>query len=264
MASTILAKDVLYRASVQLLDVPNGTLQFKRFTERELLAWLNDGQRVIAKYLPSSCARIDAVKLAAGTRQSISSVAAASIIPGDGSAASTRRGSQLLDVIRNMGSNGATPGVPIRAVSREVLDTFSPGWHSVTAAAVTEFVFDPRQPTSFYVSPGVPAATAVWVELSWVTLPAEIPYAAGSMVFDTGTSTVTISIDDQFVDDLVNYIVARAMMKDAEVVGNLQLAAGYVNLFTSSINAQAQALTGVNPNLAMLPFAAQPLIGQAH
>ena len=46
MAATILVADALYRASTQLQDMKP---QFTRWTERELVMWLNDGQRAIAK-----------------------------------------------------------------------------------------------------------------------------------------------------------------------------------------------------------------------
>lgn len=254
MAATTLAKDVLYRVSVQLTDVPDSTDQFKRWTEKELVAWLNDGQKVIAKYLPASCSRIDAIKLKAGTRQSIELVLAADIHPGDGSTAVDTRGKVLLDIIRGMGADGLTPGRAVRVVSREQLDANVPDWHQETGDEVLEFTYDIRTPKYFYVYPGV--SGTFWAEVSWLVNPAEIAYVAGSMKFD-GASTVVISIDDQYVDDLVNYLLARGHMKDAEAAGNANLASAHVNLFVSGLNAQAQALTGVNPNLKTLPMTPQ-------
>jgi hypothetical protein len=262
MAATILAKDVLRRVSVQLTDAPNSAGQFVRWTEQELVDWLNDGQRVIAKYLPQACSRIDAIKLSAGTRQSIEKILAANIKTGDGTVATTQYGKSLLDVIRNMGADGLSPGRAVRVVERETLDASSPKWHTeVTDTEVTEYTFDPRTPKFFYVSPGVKAAAALWVELSYLANPTDVPYVADSMRL-AGGSLVPISIDDQYVDDLVNYMLARGHMKEAEVAGNAQLAAGFVSMFTSSINAQSQVLNGVNPNLKSLPMNATP-IGQA-
>lgn len=249
MASSILVKDVLYRVSAQLHDI---NPQFTRWTQRELVSWLNDGQKAIAKYMPSSCSRVDAVKLAPGTKQSIESIAANSIIPGDGSAASLVMGHYLQSVVRNMGSNGSTPGRAIRVADREILDVNSPDWHSETSNTVSQFIFDPRTPKVFYVSPGVPAATSVWVEISYLANPVEIS-VSGSYGMD-GNDTTKISVDDKYVDDLVNYILARAYMKDAEFATNSNQAAAHSQLFISSINAQVTALTGVNPNLRSLPF----------
>lgn len=254
MAATTLAKDVLYRVSVQVTDVPDSESQFERWSERELVAWLNDGQRVLAKYLPYSCSRVDVVKLATGTRQSIELVLAANIKPGDGSAPADTRGKLLLDLVRNMGADGLTPGRAIRVASREQLDAASPLWHTEAGSYVEDFAYDPRTPKYFYVAPGV--SGDVWVEVSWVVDPKQIAYAANSMKFD-GPSTVVISIDDQYVDDLVNYILARGHLKDGEVSGNFQLASAHINLFTTGLNAQAMAMTGANPNLKTLPFAPQ-------
>lgn len=249
MASSILVKDVLYRVSAQLHDI---SPQFTRWTQRELVSWLNDGQKAIAKYLPSSCARVDAVKLVPGTKQSIESIPQASILPGDGSSPSLVMGHYLQTVVRNMGANGTTPGRAIRIADREILDVNSPDWHSQTANTVAQFVFDPRTPKVFYVVPGVPATPAVWVELSYLANPVEIS-VTGSYGMD-GTDVTKISVDDKYVDDLVNYILARAYMKDAEFATNGNQASAHSQMFTGSINAQVVALTGVNPNLRSLPL----------
>lgn len=248
MASSILVKDVLYRVSAQLHDI---SPQFTRWTQRELVLWLNDSQKAIAKYMPSSCARVDAIKLSAGTKQSIERILSASILPGDGSSPSDVYGHYLQTVVRNMGANGSTPGNSIRVVDREVLDANSPNWHTTTGLSVSSYTFDPRYPKVFYVSPGVPA-DGLWVEASYLANPVEIA-ASGSYGMD-GTDTTKISVDDKYVDDLVNYVLARAYMKDAEFAANGGLAQAHAAMFTSSINGQVAALTGVNPNLQSLPM----------
>jgi hypothetical protein len=249
MASSTLVKDVLYRVSAQLHDI---SPQFTRWTQRELVSWLNDGQKAIAKYIPSSCARVDAVKLVPGTKQSIESIPQASILPGDGSSPSLVMGHYLQSVVRNMGSNGSTPGRAVRIADREILDVNSPDWHSQTAITVSQFIFDPRTPKVFYVSPGVPATPAVWVEMSYLANPVEVN-TSGSYGMD-GADTTKISVDDKYIDDLVNYILARAYMKDAEFATNGSQASAHSQMFTGSINAQVVALTGVNPNLRSLPL----------
>lgn len=248
MASTTLVKALLGQVSTQLHDIAP---QFTRWTERELVGWLNDAQAAIAKYLPSSCSRVDVVKLVPGTRQSIERIAANSIIPGDGSAATAVTGVALLDVRRNMGANGSTPGNVIRIVDMEILDSIRPDWHTKTGTP-TQYAFKPSTPKTFYVSPGVASGGSAWIELAFIALPVPI-VATGNLGMD-GSSTATISVADTYVDDLINYVLARAYMKDAEFAANAQLAAAHTALFTSSINAQATALTGVNPNLQTLPF----------
>lgn len=248
MTSTVLVKDLLYQVSTQLHDMAP---QFTRWTEKELVGWLNDGQRAIAKYMPSSCSRVDVVKLVPGTKQSIDLIPLARILPGDGSAPANVYGISLLDVRRNMGVNGLTPGDVIRVVDMEILDSIYPNWHTKSGQP-SQYAFKPVTPTTFYVSPGVPSVGAVWVELSLIALPTPI-VSNGSLGFG-GSSTVTISVADTYADDLINYILARAYMKDAEFAANSNLAAAHTTLFTSSINAQTAALTGVSANLQSLPL----------
>lgn len=249
MASITLVKDVLYRVSVQLHDL---SPQFTRWTQRELVSAMNDGQKAIAKYLPSSCSRVDAVKLTTGTKQSIETILAASVKPGDGSTAANVQGNYLQSIVRNMGADGLTPGNAIRIVDREVLDVNTPNWHTVSGTPVTVYTFDPRHPKNFYVAPAVPAATNVWVEISYLADPVQIA-EDGAFGMDS-TDTTVISVDDKYVDDLMNYILARAFMKDAEFATNGNQANSHAQLFVGSINAQVTALTGVNPNLRSLPM----------
>lgn len=248
MPST-LVKDLLYRVSVQLHDV---SPQFVRWTERELVSWLNDGQRAIAKYLPYSCVRVDSIKLRPGTKQSIESIASGDIVPGDGSSATQVFGIMIQAITRNMGSNGTTPGRVIRLIDRETLDASYPGWHlAANAGAPTQYCFDPRTPKIAYVSPPVPSTGTYWAEFNYLADPP--PITGSGFGFD-GSSAVKVSIDDRYVDDLVNYILARAYMKDAEYAEDVSLSGIHTNLFVQSLNAQVAGLTGVNPNLQTLPF----------
>lgn len=252
MASSILVRDVLEQVSRHLTDF---SPQFTRWTQVELLSFLNDGQRAIAKYLPHACSRVDVIKLKPGTKQSIDTIAATDILPGDGSTAVAVSGNVFLGVSHLMGANGSTPGRALRIVDRDVLDASLPGWHVVLPGAKalpTQYTWDPRNPKIFYVCPGVPATPEVWAEVSYLADPVTIPagnYAA------TGGSTTRLSIDDKYVDDLVNYMMARSYMKEAEYAANANLSASHTTMFTSSINAQATAMTGVNPNLTVLPMA---------
>lgn len=247
MASTILVRELIGRVSDALTDT---NPQFTRWSEAVLIGWFNEAQLVIAKYLPHSCSRVDTIRLRPGTRQSIETIAAADMIPGDGGPALALNGNALLGLSRNMGQDGATPGRAIRIVDRDVLDASQPDWHSARAAAVVrQYTFDPRTPKVFYVTPPVTADVPVWAEASFLADPPMIPVGAAQP-----GSTVRISVDDKNSDDAFNYVMARSQMKDAEVEGNASLANVYVGLFTASINAQATTLTGVNPNLTALPL----------
>lgn len=257
MASTVLVKDVLYRAAVLLQDTAP---QCQRWPEHEMVDWLNDAQVAITKFLPAACSRIDVVKLKPGTRQSIEAIAAADCKPGDGSTpAGPIYGTQLLDVIRNMGADGLTPGKAIRITEREVMDSQSPDWHTLTGPAVRSFMYDPRTPRYYYVTPGVTGT--MWAEHAYTAQPVKIPntgQVGAELYLFIGVSTATISIADEYVDDLVNYIVARANMKEVKWADGNK-ATVFAQMFLTSLNAKVTALTGSNPNLSQLPFAPEPL-----
>lgn len=254
----VLVKDMLRQVSFALSDM---NPQFTRWTEVELVGWLNEAQRVVVKYLPYANARIDTIKLKPGTRQSIAHLAPADVKPGDGVALTAPVvGMAVQAVICNMGADGLTAGRAIRLVERDMLDAADPLWHRSTGKAVTQYAYDPRQPQMFYVTPGVLANAQVWVEVDYVAepLPVPTPNADTSMYGDQGTSTQQLSLDDRFSDDIFNYLMSRAYMKDAEVAASAGLMAAHVNLFTASINAQSVAVLGINPNLKMLPMGASP------
>lgn len=252
MARTTLVWQFLERVSRTLHDI---SPQFSRWTQSELVLATNDGQMAIAKYLPYSCSRVDSIRLLPGSRQYIGSIPSARVIPGDGSSAADISGVFLQDLIRNMGTDGATPGRPIRITDREVLDTISPNWHTTVGTSIRQYVFDPRNPTYFWVSPAVHASQNVWVEMSMLVNPSPIADGAGvDYSFESASSPTLLSIDDKYVDDLMSYVLARAYMKDSDFAMDANNAAFHGTTFVNSINAQAAALTGVNPNLKSLPF----------
>ncbi|MDO8310527.1 MAG: hypothetical protein Q7T25_01160, partial [Sideroxyarcus sp.] len=109
---TISIASLLLRAGDLLQDVTN-----IRWTQDELLRWLNDGQRAIVLERPEATAVNTSVLLVAGTKQTLPAL-----------------GLRLLDLPRNMGVGGSTPGRAIRLVQREVLDAQLPDWHSMTAS----------------------------------------------------------------------------------------------------------------------------------
>lgn len=249
MAASTLIKEVLYRASDLLHDL---NPQFKRWTQKAMVNYLNDGQIAIAKYLPQSCSRVDAVKLSTGTRQNIDKLLAASIKPGDGSTAVDTYGVAFLDILNNMGADGLTPGAAVRVVERDMLDAMDPDWHTRTGSAVEGVAFDTRFPRTFFVTPGVTGN--VWVNLAYIAIPAKVPNVGTEDYGHAGTNTTVISISDVHMDDLVNYIMARAYLRDGEVSTSALQARNYTSLFAESINAQVKTATGTNPNLKALPM----------
>lgn len=220
---TILASAIISKAGILINDTTN-----VRWTQPEMLGWLNDGQREVVLLKPSASVTNQSIQLtASATKQSIPT-----------------GGIMLIDVTRNMGNGGSTPGNAIRIVSREVLDAQVPTWHSDTntVGMIQHFTFDPRDPKTFYVFPKAPA-TAWWVEVIYSSPPV-----------DCATVSSTIGIDDIYANALLNYVMYRAFSKNSEYAQNQQLATAAYQAFVQGIGAKVSAEQGNNPNLTATPF----------
>jgi hypothetical protein len=219
--ATITVASILTKVSTILQDPSN-----IRWPTDELILWLNDGQREVALYKPNAFVINTAVICATGTKQTLPAAALS-----------------LIDVVRNMGTNGTTPGNAIRAVSREILDSQVPGWHSSTASAVVKhFVYSALDSKTFYVYPPQPASSQGYIELVYIAAPTD------------ATSGSTITIDDIYVTGLINYTLYRAYSKDAEYANNTALAASYYQQFQGLLQGKVTAEAASNPNQALAPF----------
>lgn len=224
--ATIQVNNLVSRAATLIQDATN-----IRWPTTELIDWLNDGQREIVLLKPQASVKNESVQLTTGsTKQSIPAA-----------------GVMLIDVARNMGAAGSTPGDAIRVTSREVLDAQKPTWHSDanTDGKIKHYMFDPRDPKTFYVYPKAPA-TAWYVELIYSASPTDC--SAGG----------AIQIDDIYANALLDYVLYRAYSKDAEYAQNAQLAVAHYQAFSNSIGVKTQnelaqnpstIVTGFNPNV---------------
>ncbi len=211
---TITAQAIIDKAQTILQDTTE-----VRWTETELLGWLNDGQREIAIMRPDLFSVLANVTCVAGTKQSI---------PANGTA--------LLRVIRNMGVGGATPGRAIRQVPMDLLDANVPDWH--TKASATEILHvatDPKMPKVFYTYP--PATVSTQLEVLYGASPTDVA-AKGN----------AIGVDDVFATPLIDYLCFRAYSKDQDLTGNTERATSHLQKFTSTVNAKTAADSAVVAN----------------
>lgn len=192
-----------------------------RWPDTELLGWLNDGQREIVLYKPNAFVKNTAVKLTSGTKQTL---------PADGV--------QLIDVVRNMGTAGGTPGRAIRITMREILDSQVPGWHATTAdAEVKHYMYSVLDPKTYYVYPPQPAANQNYVELVYGAAPTEC--ALGG----------TITLDDIYQTILVDYCLYRAYSKDTEFAADQNRATAHQTAYIAALTGKAKVEGASNPNL---------------
>jgi len=178
---TILASAVINKCATLLFDSNN-----VKWSRAELLGWVNDGQRSIVSMIPEASATMTVLQLVVGARQTI---------PNDGYI--------LLDIVRNMGSGGATPGRAIARVDRSTLDESNPLWQSDAATATqTVYMYNLRDRKSFYVYP--PCTGANRAEIIYSKLPTDL--AEGG----------AIGIDDIYQPALLDYVLARAFSKQSQ------------------------------------------------
>jgi len=216
---SVLASTIIDKAAKLLFDINN-----IKWTRSELLSWLNDGMRQIVLIQPSASSTTASVKLVAGTRQTLPT-----------------GGWLLLQVYRNMGTAGTAPGRAIRIVSRELLDGFSPDWHSATAKAeVRNYIYDAQDQLAFYVYP--PNTGTQYIELNYSMQPADLT-----------VESQAIPIFDVFQSSLVDYIMYRACSKNAEYAPGMQLAQGYLATFAAAIGGKAQSESLNEPTQSLNP-----------
>lgn len=225
MAGTITAANLLLRIRDTLQDTTG-----VRWLDAELLRYMNDAQREIVNLRPEAAATTANVALVVGTAQTIPTA-----------------GLRLIKVVRNMSAAGgsATGKRAIRIVDREILDSQEPDWHdsSVSGDAahtttVKHYVFDEDDPRRFYVYPGA-STTSTFVEIVYSTNPTDF----------ANTSSATMFVDDIYANALIDYVLYRSYMKDAEFAGNQQRSGMHYQLFTSSLGAGGQSQTMLSPNM---------------
>lgn len=214
---TITAKSIIEKAQIVLQD----TTGVRWPAETELLGWLNDGQREVVIYKPNACTRNKAVQLVAGTKQTL---------PEDGI--------MLIDVVRNMGTDGATPGRSVRIVMREILDAQMPDWHASAASqTVKHYMFAGLDPRTFYVYPPQPGAQTGYVELVYAASPTDATFDGA------------IALDDIYQNILVDYILYRAYSKDTEYAADQNRAAAHQSAYLAGLTGKVKVEAGSNPNI---------------
>jgi hypothetical protein len=201
---SILASTVIAQAAEIINDEANVLL-----SESQALGWLNDGQRAASLLDPTVYSVIRTMRLAEGTRQQIA-------------------GTELLSVVRNMGTDGVTPGNAIRLVDRGIKDEFNPSWHSDTPSIIaTEYMFDDRLRANFYVYPPQPQVPG-YAEVCECVPPPDIP-----------TVNDPITITDNYAPALIEFIVFRFFSRDSEEASAAK-ATTHAQMFASLIGGKRQ------------------------
>ena len=207
--ATVQVQNLLERASTIIQDT-TGT----RWPEAELLWWLNDAQREIVLHRPDALSVNERITVTGGqSKQNL---------PNDAL--------MLIDILRNVtvaADGTVTSGDVIRRTERRVLDDQVPGWHSQSAGSIDHFVYDERDPKTFYVYPGLEADG----HIEGVISKAPTDVAVGD----------TITLDDIYANPMLDYILHRAYSKDADYAANAQRAVAHMTAFLNSLGVKTKS-----------------------
>jgi len=218
MATTV--GQLLTRARKILQEI---TQDGTRWTNAELLDWLNEAYAVVVDIRPSSNTVTAELLCVAGARQDIPAEAA-----------------RLIDVIRNTASSAA--GLAVTQVSRETLDTTRRRWHGEPQTdAIEHFAFDDLDPRHFYVYP--PAKPTAKLQILYSKVPE--PHASSEA---SASSSEAIRLPDTYAPILLDLVLARAFSKDAESAANLQRATMHSQSAQAALGLKIQADSASSPN----------------
>jgi len=185
-------RSILNRAAALLNDE-----EHVRWEESELLEWLNDGQRVIARG-PATDVYVlrDNITAVAGTVQDLPTDAI-----------------RLVDVVKNV-----SDGSSIHASDYATVDMLQSAWRAATAAVAENYFYDERNPKQFEVYP--PQAGGEFIEIVYNAQPGDVE------------ATDNIVIADMYADSLIDYIAYRGFSKDTEdSAGELGRATAFFRAF---------------------------------
>ena len=204
----MLASKVIDRVKEVLQDNNSVT-----WTVTQLVEWFNDAQRAVVSNRPDSTSVTQSLQLSAGTKQSVPTGMF-----------------KLLQIVRNMGTDGSTPGRAIRLVDKDTLDENDPNWHAATPAAESKaYVFDEfNDPKVFYVTP--PNTGTGYVEGIFSANPTDITAA-----------TESISVPDIYAPALIEWMLYRCFSRESTSTPNYQRGLNHQKTFFNVLGVKMQS-----------------------
>jgi hypothetical protein len=199
-----------------------------RWPMEELSGYLTEAMRTVVLLRPDANAVTLPVLLEPGsTRQSI---------PKDGA--------RFLNIVRNMGADGQTPGLPVTSVAMDDLNATSLSWHAAEVSSVVDhFVFDEAVPTLFYVTP--PPTGSVYVDLAYARIPGRVE-----------DLEQVLELNPVWAEPLREYVMFRAYGRNDASVEDMSKAERHLSRFFLILGEEAKAKLAFSPNMnreALLP-----------
>jgi hypothetical protein len=126
------------------------------------------------------------------------------------------KGIEVVDIPLNMGSDGATPGLPLRETTLKIFNDVYPQWATTPEATVIEhYMKDDNDRKRYYVYPPVHSTTQVYILIQMSTLPTPV-------IFDSSGDwkLLTIPLEDQYIDAIINGMLYMFYDDDSDNPGN--------------------------------------------
>jgi hypothetical protein len=229
---TTKATDVLQRVVWLLQD------ESIRWTAAELVQWLNDGQTAMVALRPDVTETITTFNCVPGALQSLY----------DNASNLPEPPVKLMKVTRNVSVEGRFRAV--RLVSREIMDVTRPDWQSAPPATdCVNYMVDENLPAAFWVYPPAPDPSiqvpAMMVEIHYSAEPKKLDLPAADKTWKDTQGD--LSVRDRFAMVLVDYVLYRAFMKDAEFGGNGARSKTHFDLFQGQLMADVQGTMVAQP-----------------
>jgi hypothetical protein len=196
-----------------------GDVGYDRVSEDDWIKYLNASIRALILVRPDAGAQTDNVQLTAGVLQALPSTAL-----------------RMLDITRNMGADGDTPGKIITPTKRKHIDYSNLLWPAATGdTEVDNFSYDKENPRIFYVTPPVSSSVNVYVEMQV----SQLPTAVAATGDDPG-------INDVFIEPIVQYMLYKAFSADDEDV-EFQKAVQYMQNFFNLLQVEIATSGAAGP-----------------
>ena len=215
----VLASDIIVQVAGDLRDTG-----FVRWTKADHYQYITAAKRTLVMIRPDAFSvTVPFCLIPFSTRQQLPS-----------------NGVSVIDIVRNMGADGNTPGAPVTVTTKAALDESNINWHTDTwTTEVTNFCFDERSNRSLFITP--PPANGVFVELVYSKLP--VPVVADTDVIDT---------DDIFFTVLIDYCLFKAYSRNNDSQGDAEKAKMHLATFLSALGQSQQASMLMSPNTSTL------------
>lgn len=203
---TISAQSVITSAQTLLNDLAGG-----RWPAGELVSHLNEFQRECVRLRPDQTATMLPVTLVIGYKQ---------VLPANVAT--------LIDIPQNASNT------PISKVDLPLMDAALPGWRLVTAKQdVIHFLYSLKDPRVFLVYPPALSTSSVLMEAA--IKPVDVVATSATQ------ATGNLSVQDDMGTAALNWVMFRALSKNAEHANQLALAAGYKSAHDSALGIESTA-----------------------